>query len=805
MNSKNKEIKMGITYTRVIACVIAVGFCAMTQQARATLSFYAPYDTNFNLTVGTSPAPTITNGSPGLTSGFALNGMPPRGALDVPGSTNGLAYSRVDNYFTGIGNGLSVGSNTFRLLYKPDYSGVQGIFAARANIFGAGPLASGDSFELYHSDNLQGPTFLMSIANVQYFATLSGFNYNSSTWYYMAGSFDNQGLNFYVQAMTNGSVASFQSVSFGGPKTWDTGFLDSLPLYVGIRPSTVSEGANGDIDDVKVFRNEKWGANDFNFDYAVIIPEGSTVALLTAGASMIFFARRRRTAMNRTLRSVGAVLLIGAIAGAGTASATLSFYAPYDTNLNLAVGTGPVPSSTVGTITLVPGYSNFTGNAANFGGRTSSVNYARSDSYVPDFGNGAVGSNTFRILFKPDFAGLQAVRYNFLGLGGLGFGDGIFLANSDDAKGPGFRVTINGSFKDNIIPNFNWNSNTWYYMGGSLNAQGSLFYIRALTNGAQPITQTVAFGSSTNWGVGGFNTVSLRVSGRYDVNTEGSGGTLDEVKIFKQEKWTLDNFNYDFAVVVPEPSTSLLLLVGIGAISGMRRFKRNKETKRSTHHMKKTLLVGLFVGIGLVSSQMPASATLSFYAPYDNNLNLTVGSPSTVSDSTGTVSIVTGYPVPGSTTKAGDFGGGDKGLAYGNVSSYFTGTTPNTLIGSNSFRLFFNPNFSGPNTGRRENLFGVGSLGATASFYIYNNGDIHGPVFLLTTIGGGFLYANAFSNFNWNSSSWYYLGASFDNLGGTFYVHELSTNTITPTYAQNVSFGGSTSWGGNMGSASAPA
>src|SRR5262245_45733653 len=101
---------------------------ALALPASASLSFYAPYDNNFDLTVGSSPAPTITNGSPGLTTGFTINGMPAGNALDVPGKTNGLSYKRVDSYFAGVGNGVTIGSNTVRLLYRPDYSGVQGPF-----------------------------------------------------------------------------------------------------------------------------------------------------------------------------------------------------------------------------------------------------------------------------------------------------------------------------------------------------------------------------------------------------------------------------------------------------------------------------------------------------------------------------------------------------------------------------------------------------------------------------------------------------------------------------------------------------
>lgn len=201
---------------------------------------------------------------------------------------------------------------------------------------------------------------------------------------------------------------------------------------------------------------------------------------------------------------------------------------------------------------------------------------------------------------------------------------------------------------------------------------------------------------------------------------------------------------------------------------------------------------------GLLAATLPASAILSFYAPYDNNLTLTVGSPSTVSDSTGTVNIVSGFMVQGRPSNAGDFSGSANALAYGNVSSYFAGTTPNSVIGANTMRLLFKPNFSGPNVAVRHNLLGVGTLGATDSFYIYNSDDARGPAFLMTSITSGALFLNGLSNFNWNSSTWYYLGASFDNTGASFYVRPLLTNSV-PSF-QTASFGGSATWGGNMGS-----
>jgi hypothetical protein len=263
-------------------------------------------------------------------------------------------------------------------------------------------------------------------------------------------------------------------------------------------------------------------------------------------------------------------------------AATTNLYAPYNTTFVLAIGSPSAASATNGTVTQVPGFTNSiggnTGNAVHFD-NTSSLDYGASSSYVPDFGNSIIGvkSNTFRLLFKPDFSGNPtSFRANFLGIGALGSGDGIYLGHSDNSGTPGLRINFGtGGFKDTIIPGgsgFAWNSSTWYYVAGSLDANGSMFYIRALTNGSQAFTSTLAY-SGVNWGNGGFGSTALRVGGRWNVSTEGARGTIDEALIVNNAKWNADNFNYDFAVIIPEPTAAALVLLGLCGVA-IRRLRR---------------------------------------------------------------------------------------------------------------------------------------------------------------------------------------------------------------------------------------
>jgi hypothetical protein len=245
-------------------------------------------------------------------------------------------------------------------------------------------------------------------------------------------------------------------------------------------------------------------------------------------------------------------------------------------------------------------------------------------------------------------------------------------------------------------------------------------------------------------------------------------------------------FNEQF--LAPEPSTVALLMVGGLAAVGYR--KRRKAA------VKTLLALIAVIGLGTLATGS-AWATLTLYAPYDNNLNLTVGSPSAPTVVTGTVNLVTGFPAYGQPSNAGSFGTTQDALAYGNVSSYFSGTTPSSVIGSNAFRFLFKPNFSGAQFFSRYVFMGAGTLNATDAFYIYHNGEGYGPVFVMAANNSILWFANALSNFNWNASSWYYLGASFDSQGAAFYAREVS-GTATGVY-QSVTFGSPQSWGANMG------
>lgn len=476
------------------------------------------------------------------------------------------------------------------------------------------------------------------------------------------------------------------------------------------------------------------------------------------------------------------------LAMAVNASAALSFYAPYDDNLNLTVGSPSVPTEH-GTVPLETGYDAYgmPGNSAEFDVPNDALRYGNVTNYLSGVGNSqVVGANSFRFLMKLD--SVPNTRRIPLAVGNIHFNDQMFF-RLFDAGDIDLALIAGGSYGGAVIPfgTMNWDLNTWYYVGGSVVSNAVNLYVRALTNGSSAVTASATFAPKT-WGASASSSWSqgVLVGNRYDL-IESVRGNIDEVQIYSGEFWNNSDFHYDFALVIPEPSTAALGLCGLAGLWMARRRKLAR------------LPVALLAASLLLIPTRDASAVLSFYAPYDDDLNLTVGSPATITSSTGTVNLVTGFAAYGLPGMAGDFSDATNAVAYGNVSSYLSGTTPNSGIGSNSFRVLFKPNFSGPNVAQRRVIFGVGTLGQTDSFYIYNSDDLRGPAFILTSITDGFIFLNALSNFNWNSSTWYYLGASFDDQGASFYVRALTNDSVGVYQSGSFSTPPAT-WGGNMGS-----
>lgn len=157
--------------------------------------------------------------------------------------------------------------------------------------------------------------------------------------------------------------------------------------------------------------------------------------------------------------------------------------------------------------------------------------------------------------------------------------DSFYIYHSDDFRGPVFTLTTQtgGGFVANALSNFNWNSSAWYYLGVSFDHTGALFYFRELSANSvtTPTVQTLNFGSFNNWGstmgVGGWDVEVGRRAPIFGANTEGANGLIDDVVVYGGDKWSVSDFNNDFAVVVPEPSAAVLAL---GALLARRRLRK---------------------------------------------------------------------------------------------------------------------------------------------------------------------------------------------------------------------------------------
>jgi len=279
-----------MTMKRIFSLIVAVAISSALP-AFGSLSFYAPYDNNLNLTVGSPSTPSV-NGAVPLVTGYAAYGMPGNAAhFDFTSHPDGdrLSYGQSSDYFAGVGNAVTIGANSFRMLYKPDYSGLRG---ARSTLLGVGAFGVNDSFYLETGDAFLGPWFRMTVSGVdQGFASLNNYSWDANTWYYLGVSFDSTGSMLYVRPLTNNSAAATSTAVFTS-SSWGVSGIAAQPVYVGNREVVNSfEDARGSIDDLKIFSGEKFSISDFHNDFAVVVPEQSA-ALLAAGA-LAWLLRRR--------------------------------------------------------------------------------------------------------------------------------------------------------------------------------------------------------------------------------------------------------------------------------------------------------------------------------------------------------------------------------------------------------------------------------------------------------------------------------------------------------------------------------
>lgn len=284
--------------------------------------------------------------------------------------------------------------------------------------------------------------------------------------------------------------------------------------------------------------------------------------------------------IKKCLLALTAIVGLGSL---GSATAAVTLYASYDNDLNLNIGS-PSTATVTGSVSLVAGSSG-NGTAAYFDpagwASTSSANtdfltYGQASNYLSSYGNNqAVGSATFRILYKP--SDTLSIRKSFIGTGLLGgAGNGAYLSTDDATKMPGIRLTINGVFQNNLLSagsGFTWDTSKWYYIAGSFDASGSIIYVRELTSGSTVYTNTLSY-SATNWGAG-WDTSPMFVGSRFafggNGGVENARGALDEALIADSEKWNLSQFNADFLTLVPEPGTLALMAVSLMGLFFFRR------------------------------------------------------------------------------------------------------------------------------------------------------------------------------------------------------------------------------------------
>lgn len=213
-------------------------------------------------------------------------------------------------------------------------------------------------------------------------------------------------------------------------------------------------------------------------------------------------------------------------------------------------------------------------------------------AYMDIGGGGFYTSTTVAVVFKPNFSGIQTATHVFFSLAAFNSSVGISLGQN--SGGDLFLNTgisgPSGNSATATIVDFNWDSNTWYFLAGSLEEfQLATVYARPLTG---PGTNTSFFATSTTLvndrqpipsGDGirdttGPSSQPYRVGGTEVFGGAGddfgADGTFARVQVFKNYIGTQAGFDNLYALqLIPEPS-ALALLILCGSALLLRRKRK---------------------------------------------------------------------------------------------------------------------------------------------------------------------------------------------------------------------------------------
>jgi len=238
------------------------------------------------------------------------------------------------------------------------------------------------------------------------------------------------------------------------------------------------------------------------------------------------------------------------------------------------INTGPTGLSGNFRDNLLSGMLEITGSN---GGGVRSLDTGGTNNQVLDYlGVGSSGLNQGALftVFRPNFDGIQTGRRTLVGHQ-IQSSSQIWLFNNDNVDGPTLRLGANGEQGANL-PNFTWDSNSWYFVGGAWRTtpNGSNvdievnLYVRSLSDLSAPVfTDTRNFLNQSN----GSFTDPLYLGVR-DSGTESADGDIALFRLYNNFFSTSDFDGVVNSLLVPEPTSGHLLLGG--ALLLLRRRRR---------------------------------------------------------------------------------------------------------------------------------------------------------------------------------------------------------------------------------------
>lgn len=295
---------------------------------------------------------------------------------------------------------------------------------------------------------------------------------------------------------------------------------------------------------------------------------------ILAMAAMLFLVQsvRATTVMEWTFQTNEHLTVAG---GTGITNAFLL--------TNATVNTGPaVPAFIAQDPAIKSGFLDIQRTAANEGNGLAT--HSAQGEWRDYFGREAFGTGTVYIVFRPHFSGVnnsggQAGRLHIFNYADFNSFDSLGLQIESDTAGIGPTLVLGRSTYNQPIatlPNVNWDSNSWYMIGGSWMPGAPItLYLRQLgTNKPAGMFASSSLSLLEPTNAFKFNNQSFFVGRRTAPNSpENANSDIALVRVLDNEYYSHQGW-FDTAyesLVIPEPGTFGLVMMAFAGFGLLRR------------------------------------------------------------------------------------------------------------------------------------------------------------------------------------------------------------------------------------------